>query len=74
MLRPPGEVVDLLDNIEANANCYHDPAFDDERSWCLFVKEMLDAGLLRFGLKPKVVGARPLSVRNRRQKCQSGCA
>ena len=56
MLRPPDELCAIYDNLESFANCYPDPTFDDPWTWANFVFELYGAGVICFGVRPRVVG------------------
>ncbi len=55
MLKSPEEISALYDVTSTFADFYHDPAFTDELTWATFVKELFDAGILKFIKRAKLV-------------------
>ena len=55
IMLPPSEISALFDDVDAFESTYRDPAFEDSRTWAMFVRELFGAKLIRFDDRPEVV-------------------
>ena len=51
MLLDADSVGHVYEDTKAFDNCYHDPAFSDQATWCSSVKELYDAKVTKFGAR-----------------------